>query len=90
LSQRDENKPMTRLIPLFPVAAILLAVAVAVAGCAGSYHDYAGGCVHCNYCPPPPLPYTTYGYGCETTVAKNWSAADGELPNPAAAGDPNP
>jgi hypothetical protein len=43
---------------------VALVVCLAIAGCARAYHDYANGCVNCTYCPHPPLPYTTYRFGC--------------------------
>ena len=39
-------------------------------GCAPQYHWYGRGCscIRYDYCPPTPLPYTTY-CGCPTPVA---------------------
>ncbi len=33
---------------------------ILAAGCAPAYHSYSGCYIDCNYCVPPPLPYTHY------------------------------
>jgi hypothetical protein len=33
---------------------------ILMTGCASTYHDYSGSQVDCQYCDPPPLPYTCY------------------------------
>jgi hypothetical protein len=56
--------------PLIWVALALLPV-----GCAPAYHAYRPGCYGCieyGYCPPSPLPYTSYG-GCPTPVASGYA-----------------
>jgi hypothetical protein len=69
---------------------LLLAVAFAVvtalsAGCAADYHAYSGGCVPCVYCPPPPLPYTTY-CACPSSIS---TGCDEESSNNAIVLDPD-
>jgi hypothetical protein len=59
---------MRNVPQVFRLVAIL--ACFAIAGCARAYHDYANGCVNCTYCPHPPLPYTTYYYGCGDTVTE--------------------
>ena len=51
--------------PLICVGLLLLTV-----GCAPAYHSYrcACSCIPYDYCPPAPLPYTTY-CACPTQVA---------------------
>ena len=34
--------------------------AIVLSGCASTYHSYSGCDVDCQYCEPPPLPYTSY------------------------------
>ena len=29
-------------------------------GCAPGYHAFSGCWINCRYCPPPPMPYTSY------------------------------
>ncbi|MEI6502756.1 MAG: hypothetical protein WCP21_17240 [Armatimonadota bacterium] len=43
-------------------------------GCAPAYHSYQCdcSCLPYGYCPPAPLPYTTY-CGCPTPVASSYS-----------------
>jgi hypothetical protein len=38
-------------------------------GCAAAYHAYPDGCVPCEYCAPPPLPYMTYCGSCPAPTA---------------------
>jgi hypothetical protein len=42
-------------------------------GCAPAYHCYSGCHVNCQYCPPPPLPYTSYsGCACHSCAASKY------------------
>ncbi len=44
-------------------------------GCASAYHSYSGCYVDCNYCPPPPLPYSQYdGCVCHSHAASPYLA----------------
>lgn len=64
--------------PLICVGLLFLTV-----GCAPAYHAYRSecSCVPYDYCPPAPLPYTTY-CGCPTQMA---SGCVTDLPAPPAA-----
>lgn len=43
------------------------------ASCAPAYHCYSGCHVTCQYCPPPPLPYTHYeGCVCHSCAASRY------------------
>jgi hypothetical protein len=49
------------------LALLLMTLAV---GCATAYHGYSGCYVDCQYCAPPPLPYTHYdGCVCHSCAA---------------------
>ena len=49
-----------------------LAMGLAV-GCASAYHSYSGCYVDCQYCAPPPLPYTHYeGCVCHSCAASKY------------------
>lgn len=54
-----------------PLALVVSIGGLLAGGCATAYHAYDDPCccVRYQYCPRPPLPYTTYG-GCPTPVAK--------------------
>ena len=56
----------------------LLSIALIV-GCARQYHWYECGCscVNYNYCPPGPLPYSSY-HSCPTPVAKSYRFEAGQ------------
>lgn len=47
----SRNRLLRLLAPLQITAAL---------GCAPAYHCYSGCYVNCKYCPPPPLPYSSY------------------------------
>jgi len=42
------------------LCALMPVIMPVVLGCAPAYHSYSGCYVDCQYCPPPPLPYTHY------------------------------
>ncbi|MEX0702598.1 MAG: hypothetical protein WD069_10930 [Planctomycetales bacterium] len=56
------------------IGALALTALLAAGGCAPQYHWYRGGgcCVGYGYCPPAPLPYTSYS-GCPTPVASGYA-----------------
>ena len=56
------------------VLGILLAIALII-GCARQYHWYrcGCGCVDYRYCPPAPLPFTSY-CNCSTPIADSYFA----------------
>jgi hypothetical protein len=48
---------------------------VALVGCASSYDCYTCGRVNCNYCPPKPLPYSTYeSRNCDGSIGQAYLA----------------
>ena len=66
------------------VALIVLASGI---GCAPAYHRYSGCNADCQYCAPPPLPYTHYdGCACHACAAEPYlragraAAEDAESP----------
>lgn len=58
---------LTRL--LMPLA--LMGATIPFAGCAPAYHCYSECHVNCRYCPPSPMPYTTY----DARACHSWQAA---------------
>lgn len=68
-----------------------LLVMTLLSGCAHAYHESPCGCVSYDYCPDPPLPYTSYS-GCPTPVASSYAAqrAPGVTPTPATPPAPAP
>ena len=54
---------------------ILVAQTILFAGCAPAYHDYPCGRVSCSYCPPNPLPYSTYDpCNCNDSIGRQYLA----------------
>ncbi len=46
-----------------------------IGGCASAYHSYSECCIPCQYCPPPPLPYTQYSECvCHSCAASKYLA----------------
>ncbi|WP_339736087.1 hypothetical protein [uncultured Gimesia sp.] len=44
-----------------------------VTGCAPAYRTYSGCNIDCQYCEPPPLPYTYYeGCACHSQSVSNY------------------
>lgn len=52
---------------------LVLGTAISQGGCAPAYHCYSNGHVPCRYCPPAPLPYTSYpACACHSSQAAKY------------------
>lgn len=52
---------------------LVLIFCTAVPGCAPGYRCYRGCHVDCRYCPPPPLPYSSYNeHVCHSCPARHY------------------
>ncbi len=55
--------------------AVWMAPLLVFAGCASQYDCYTCGRVCCNYCPPKPLPYSTYeSCNCTDSIGQAYAA----------------
>ncbi len=67
------ERPTKKKFYLF--RALLLMPLFGLMGCASAYDCYPCGQVSCGYCPPNPLPYTTYQpCNCNDSIGQTYAA----------------